>query len=306
MGTLTLGEEWPLGVECAWPGQPSPRPLPEEGGDGGSRTGVRSERMAVNLPPAPLPGKRGDGGSRTSVRSERMAVNLPPSPLPGKRGDGGSRTSVRNSRPSRRFLKLAAALAFGVAIWQIGQGGYIQAKAWLAQILISQAWARTLDGEQRVKPWPWADTWPVARISVPGRGIERFVLAGANGRAIAFGPGHVSGTPLPGEDGNSVIGAHRDTHFAFLRALQAGEEIVVEKSDGGRRHYRVIGAEIVDKSETRVLAQPPDETRLTLITCYPFDALRAGGPLRYVVTAETAPSPRPGGDGGSRAAPAQK
>ncbi|CAG0984458.1 partial sortase A, partial [Rhodocyclaceae bacterium] len=44
-------------------------------------------------------------------------------------------------------------------------------------------------------------------------------------------------------------------------------------------------AEIVDKSETRVLAQPPGETRLTLITCYPFDALRAGGPLRYVVTA---------------------
>jgi sortase A len=184
-----------------------------------------------------------------------------------------------------RLLHAAAIVALCLALWQLGQGTYIQAKAWLAQVLIKQAWARTLEGEQHAKPWPWADTWPVARISVPGRDIERFVLAGANGRTIAFGPGHVFGTPLPGEAGNSVVGAHRDTHFAFLRELRPGEEIVVAKSAATTRRYRVSGAEIVDKSETRVLAQPPGETRLTLVTCYPFDALRAGGPLRYVVTA---------------------
>jgi sortase A len=185
-----------------------------------------------------------------------------------------------------RFLRIAAVLAFAAALWQLGQGGYIQAKAWLAQVLIKQAWARTLEGEAQAKPWPWADTWPVARIVVPGRDIERYVLAGANGRAIAFGPGHVFGTPLPGEAGNSVIGAHRDTHFAFLRDLRPGEEIVVQKSDSTTRRYRVAGTEIVDKSDTRVLAQHFGETRLTLVTCYPFDALRAGGPLRYVVTAK--------------------
>lgn len=186
----------------------------------------------------------------------------------------------------RRWQLWLAAAAFSISLWQLGQGGTIQAKAWLAQVLIKQAWARTLEGEQHAKPWPWADTWPVARISVPGRDIERFVLAGANGRSIAFGPGHVFGTPLPGEAGNSVIGAHRDTHFAFLRDVRPGEEIVVQKSVSGIRRYRVTGSEIVDKRETRVLAQAPGETRLTLITCYPFDALRAGGPLRYVVTAK--------------------
>ena len=185
-----------------------------------------------------------------------------------------------------RFLRIAAALALCLALWQLGQGTYIQAKAWLAQVLIKQAWARTLEGELHAKPWPWADTWPVARITVPGRDIERYVLAGANGRTIAFGPGHVFGTPLPGETGNSVIGAHRDTHFAFLRALQPGEEIEVQKSVSVTRRYRVTGAEIVDKSDTRVLAQRLGESRLTLITCYPFDALRPGGPLRYVVTAK--------------------
>jgi sortase A len=197
-------------------------------------------------------------------------------------------TSRAEARPStrRRWQLWLAAAAFSISLWQLGQGSYIQAKAWLAQVLIKQAWARTLEGEAQVKPWPWADTWPVARITVPSRDIERFVLAGANGRSIAFGPGHVFGTPLPGEAGNSVIGAHRDTHFAFLRELQPGEEIVVQKSVSVTRRYRVTGAEIVDKSETRVLAQAPGETRLTLITCYPFDALRAGGPLRYVVTAK--------------------
>ena len=185
-----------------------------------------------------------------------------------------------------RLLHAAALVAFCLALWQLGQGTYIQAKAWLAQVLIKQAWARTLEGEAQAKPWPWADTWPVARISVPGRDIERYVLAGANGRTIAFGPGHVFGTPLPGEAGNSVVGAHRDTHFAFLRDVKPGEEIIVQKSVSVIRRYRVSGAVVVDKSETRVLAQPPGETRLTLITCYPFDALRAGGPLRYVVTAK--------------------
>jgi sortase A len=186
---------------------------------------------------------------------------------------------------ARRWQMWLAGAALCLGLWQIGQGGYIQAKAWLAQVLIKQAWVHTLQGEQHAKPWPWADTWPVARLTVPARGIERYVLAGANGRSIAFGPGHVFGTPLPGEAGNSVIGAHRDTHFSFLRDVRQGEEIVVERADGTQRRYRVAHSEIVDKRDTAALAQTTGEARLTLVTCYPFDALRAGGPLRYVVTA---------------------
>ena len=227
------GEEWPLGVECAWPA---------------------TMHVALAKP------------CRSAFRPT-------------------SRAEARPTTQRRWQLWLAAAL-LTIGLWQLGQGSYIQAKAWLAQVLIKQAWSRTLDGEAQARPWPWADTWPVARIAVPGRDIERYVLAGANGRAIAFGPGHVFGTPLPGESGNSVIGAHRDTHFAFLRELRQGEEIVVQKSAAGIRRYRVEHSEIVDKSETRVMAQHGGEARLTLITCYPFDALRAGGPLRYVVTAK--------------------
>ena len=52
--------------------EPSPRPLPEGGGDGGSRTGVRSGWMNIDPPPTPLPEGGGDGGSRTGVRSGLM------------------------------------------------------------------------------------------------------------------------------------------------------------------------------------------------------------------------------------------
>src|SRR5215831_4456000 len=164
-------------------------------------------------------------------------------------------------RPDLRKLARAFALLLLLAgMWQFGGGFAIRAKAILAQILVRDAWARTLAGERQAKPWPWADTWPVARLAIPERNIDLFVLAGANGRTIAFGPGHVFGTALPGDEGNSVIGGHRDTHLAFLRDTKPGTEIRVQRPDG--------------------------PTRITLVTCYPFDALRPGGPQRYIVFAD--------------------
>ena len=190
----------------------------------------------------------------------------------------------RRGRWTRGVATVVAAALLAAGLWQFGQGVYIHAKAKLAQALMQSAWARTLDGERAVKPWPWADTWPVARLLVPALEVDLFVLAGANGRAIAFGPGHAFGTSLPGETGNSVIGGHRDTHLAFLRDLAPGVEIIIERPDGARRRYRVDWIRVLDKRDVWVL-ESEGPTRLTLITCYPFDALRAGGPLRYVVTA---------------------
>ena len=190
----------------------------------------------------------------------------------------------REGRIGRVLLALAALLSL-LGAWQLGRGLYIHAKAQLAQVLLERAWERTLAGGRRVKPWSWADTWPVARLSVPEKSVDLFVLAGANGRAIAFGPGHMFGTALPGEEGNSVIGGHRDTHLAFLRGVKPGTEIDVQRMDGEWRRYRVEATDVLDKNETWVTKQD-GWTRLTLVTCWPFDALRAGGPLRYVVFAD--------------------
>ena len=75
-------------------------------------------------------------------------------------------------------------------VWQLGLGAWIHAKAMLAQSLLETAWSETLRTGKEVKPWPWADTWPVARLTVPRLGIRRIVLAGASGSSLAFGPGH--------------------------------------------------------------------------------------------------------------------
>lgn len=185
----------------------------------------------------------------------------------------------------RRLLPWLAGLLFLAGVLQFGQGAWIHAKARLAQILIERAWARTLAGEAAVKPWPWADTWPVAKLEAPAQGVSLLVLSGANGRTIAFGPGHQHGTAMPGARGNSVIGGHRDTHMSFLRQVRKGEILRVQRADGTRAEYRVAQLDVLDRSDTWV-ARNTGGTRLTLVTCWPFDALRAGGPERYVVIAD--------------------
>ncbi|WP_230970005.1 class GN sortase [Nitrogeniibacter aestuarii] len=204
--------------------------------------------------------------------------------------------SRHTRRTMQRIFQLTAAAFLMVAIWEFGQAGYIHAKAWLAQHLIADAWERTLAGETQVKPWPWADTWPVARLRAPKQDVDLYVLAGSNGRTIAFGPGHVFGTAEPGATGNSVIGAHRDTHFAFLQWLEPGDELEVETPTGFVQVYKVSSREVVDKDDTEVLDTYPGETRLTLVTCYPFNAISAGGPLRYVVTADKVAPPQVAAD----------
>ena len=184
----------------------------------------------------------------------------------------------------RRWLSgLFFALA-ALGLWQVASAGWIHAKAILAQHLIASAWAEARDGGASRRPWPWADMRPIARLTVPDRGIELYILDSVSPRALAFGPAHVSGTASLGSWGNTVIVAHRDTHFSFLRSLAPDEEIDLELAAGAHARYRVLEVAIVDKDETRVLDNA-DSPQLTLITCYPFDAVRPGTRLRYVVIA---------------------
>ncbi len=195
------------------------------------------------------------------------------------------------SRRSARLLFLGLILlaaGFGAA------SSRIYVKAWLAQRLLHRAWAATQAGGGPVKPWPWADTWPVARLSLPDRGVDLIVLADASGRSMAFGPGVVAGTAPPGAPGHTVLGGHRDTQFRFLKDLAPGERVRLEAADGSRRDYAVTETLIVDAHAVEILWDTGD-AQLSLVTCFPFDALVPGGPLRYVVRAVAIP---PGGPAG--------
>ena len=137
-----------------------------------------------------------------------------------------------------------------------------------------------------MKPWPWADTWPVARLIVPTHHIDLIVLNGAYGRTLAFGPGYAESSAFPGSTGTTILTGHRDTHFQFLKRLTQHDEIVIETAGGKNRRYLIRDIRIVDSREVSIWLGPGAD-RLILVTCYPFDAIVAGGPLRYVVTAES-------------------
>jgi len=185
---------------------------------------------------------------------------------------------------SRRGARL---LFLGLVLLAVGFGAAasrIYVKAWVAQRLLHRAWAATQAAGTPVKPWPWADTWPIARLSMPARGIDLIVLADASGRSMAFGPGLVAGTAPPGTPGNTVLSGHRDTQFRFLRSLAPGDRLRLEDARGAWHDYAVSDALVVDAHAVEILWDT-DDSLLTLVTCYPFDALVPGGPLRYVVRA---------------------
>jgi sortase A len=255
--------------------------------------------------------------------------------------------SARNN--SKPLLSLPSRNAYLTAIWLaclvsggllVSNGAYMWAKAQLAQVLIAHAWQSSVQAAEintllpnanqtfkeksfKTKPWPWADTYPVAKIQFYSGPTSRFgsqrqarqqklagtrqkklaaqplyVLAGASGRTMAFGPGHMSATPLPLEGGNSVITGHRDTHFAALQHLNQGDLIHVQTLEG-QGEYQVTATFIVHQSQTQIIESnyfassyfssnsiaPSRQGQLTLITCYPFNSLVPNPTLRYVVSA---------------------
>lgn len=181
----------------------------------------------------------------------------------------------------QRRLAVLSLIALGAAL--MIAGFWIPLKAALAQELLNRAWTATRDGAAHVRPWPWADTWPVARLRLPTSDEPLVVLAGASGRNLAFAPGLMDGSAAPGTEGVSVIAGHRDTHFRALARLALGDRFAVERPDGGADLYEVAAIDIVDV-EQEMLRLDADESIVALVTCYPFDAVVPGGPLRYVVT----------------------
>tara|TARA_R110001632_G_scaffold102584_3_gene210983 strand:- start:8928 stop:9611 length:684 start_codon:yes stop_codon:yes gene_type:complete len=217
--------------------------------------------------------------------------------------------SIKKEHPAR-WLRIKTAHFRAVTLICLISGGllfshgiYMWAKAQLAQVLIAQAWQNAIQvtafaankprimlnavkQSQNIKPWPWADTYPVAKLQFAQHSL--YVLAGASGRTMAFGPGHMSATPLPFEGGNSVITGHRDTHFSSLQYLNNGDLIAVEAlTDKGQ--YRVTETFIVDQSQTQII-ESQNQDQLTLITCYPFNSMLPQPTLRFVVSAQRVPA----------------
>jgi sortase A len=124
---------------------------------------------------------------------------------------------------------------------------------------------------------------PLAILRIPDLGLEVAVLEGTSDLALNRGLGHITGTPLPGADGNIGIAGHRDGYFRGLKDIDIGDVIELETLDG-RSRYAITETMIVDPSDVWVLA-PTEQPTLTLVTCYPFYFV-GSAPQRFIVRAE--------------------
>ena len=179
------------------------------------------------------------------------------------------------------FAILLLAAGAGLA----GQGTYIHFKASLADWLISNSWAHRQTGHLPAKPWPWADTRVVARLRVARLGVRHFIMRDASGESLAFGPGSMLSERLPGTRGHSLVAGHRDTHFSFLADLQPGDLVEIDNYLGQIGRYEVRTARVINVEQQAWHIDPGSEA-LTLVTCWPLDALVPGGPERLLVEAE--------------------
>lgn len=147
------------------------------------------------------------------------------------------------------------------------------------------------DGGSAAPAGTAADGELLGEIAFPSLDQRYAIVEGTGNGPLKLGAGHVPGSPLPGEAGNSVLAGHRDTVFRSLGKLQAGDRIEVETTSG-RFAYEVTGRRIVDEDDADAV-QTSTEPLLTLITCYPFTYV-GPAPERLLLTAkliEEAPDP---------------
>lgn len=186
-----------------------------------------------------------------------------------------------------RAVIVAYALLAGGGVLA-GRAGYMHAKAELASILIEDAWRKTVATHRTVPPWSWADTHPVARLSIPSIAYDEVVLEGASPRTMAFGPTRMMSGTAPGEPGNLVLAGHRTSWFKPLEHVKVGDIVVVrwpgrQRGRVNERTWRVTELRVIDPEDTSWIA-PTFEDRLTLVTCHPFGPSPTS-PHRYVVRA---------------------
>jgi len=108
------------------------------------------------------------------------------------------------------------------------------------------------------------------------------VLRGTNEWTLNRAAGHIEGTALPWQQGNSAIAGHRDGVFRPLKGISRND-LVRLTTFKGTYQYRVDKIQIVEAANISVLAPSPNP-EITLVTCYPFYFI-GDAPKRFVVTA---------------------
>tara|TARA_R110000737_G_scaffold49733_6_gene70647 strand:- start:1116 stop:1787 length:672 start_codon:yes stop_codon:yes gene_type:complete len=211
--------------------------------------------------------------------------------------------------------KLTATTLLIVGVLLTIQAGWLPIKGWLSQQLIHYSWQQSMAAHQRrqnplqkhqqdseqnldqdklnrhklnkpiaIKPWPWADTFPIAELVFQRLAKSIVVLNGGDPTTLAFSAGAIAPFNQTNVTKPFVVAGHRDSHFAFLEDIAMKDVISLTDTQGKVQLYQVEGIDIVDASSGQ-LPLLANEASLVLITCYPFDGSSSEASERYVITA---------------------
>lgn len=190
--------------------------------------------------------------------------------------------SISRSRLLSYFLTWT-----GVALLVVSLGQY----AWMEieQLHLQHQWREA----EILSPEHLADAVPglpasgtgteLIRLQIPKVHLDDMVVRGTSYRDLLAGPGLLKGTPLPGDRGNSVLAAHRDTYFRHLSDLGQGDVILVRR-EGKLFTFKIMRREIVSPDDTSVLSSSR-QPQLTLVTCYPTYWI-GPAPERFILQAK--------------------
>ena len=187
-------------------------------------------------------------------------------------------------QPLRRLLSQLFVIAgLGLLTYVLIEYGSMYA----GQKQLQHRWAQQNSSSLASTPAATSDDG-LTRISIPRIALDAVIVEGITYRKLAIAPGHIPGTPAPGEVGNAVISAHRDTFFRHIYELKKGDDVIVRRS-GKVYTFTVTGKKITDPDDVSVM-KPTQDAQLTLITCYPTYYI-GPAPERLVIFAKLAASP---------------
>lgn len=223
-----------------------------------------------------------------------MAAGISPHPSILTIGSLGMKVLVRKAL-RKGLLQWAQRVLFAVGILMLGYCVFVLADIWTFQHRERQNLERLLQNQRQAnKGQPQTPTSPeslpaigpgglIGRMEISRLGLSAAVFEGTDKTTLRHAAGHIIGTALPGQSGNSGIAGHRDTFFRPLRNIRR-DDIITLTTLRGEYRYRVVFTKVVDPYDIGVLDSDGSEV-LTLVTCYPFYFVGAA-PDRFIVRAE--------------------
>lgn len=189
-----------------------------------------------------------------------------------------------------RVLRLAAAVFLAGGLLALGYAAYVITEANTYQTIELRRFERERRAPAALAAEPpLVEGGPIGEIRIPRLHLTAMVVQGDSAAVLRLAVGHLAETALPGQSGNVVLAAHRDTFFRPLKGVRVGDLITLD-TRGGAFTYRVASTAVVPPSDVRVL-QPTGRHTLTLITCFPF-AYLGSAPNRFIVRAHETDAPR--------------